>query len=163
MRYDQVRPMIKSGDLLAWTHRGWGSWYDFKIQMVRMFTRSEYSHVGVAWVSAGRVWVIEAVTPKVRVFPLSKLSPFYWLPMPVGPWDEERETAALAPVGDDYSQWQAIVSIAHKPTRDNLWQCAELAHMIEALFGIELGKDITPKGLVRAAQALGVATHWVMV
>ncbi len=161
MQYSQARQQIKSGDLLAWTHRPWSSWYDFKIQMVRVFTRSEYCHVGVAWVSAGRVWVIEAVTPKVRVYPLSKLLPFYLLPLPVEPWTREHEERALDPVGDDYSQWQAIVAIASRPARDNLWQCAELADMIARVGGIDLGTDITPKGLVRAAQTLGVPTYWI--
>lgn len=36
MKYKEIRPLIKSGDILAWSHRGWKSWYDIKIQFVRM-------------------------------------------------------------------------------------------------------------------------------
>ena len=81
MIYKQARPMIRSGDVLAWSHRGIRSWHDLKIWLVRMFTRSEYSHVGTAWVVGNRVFVIEAVMPKVRIYPLSKLGDFYWLQM----------------------------------------------------------------------------------
>jgi hypothetical protein len=38
MRYQRARPMIRSGDILAWSHRGIRSWRDLKIWFVRMFT-----------------------------------------------------------------------------------------------------------------------------
>ena len=75
-KYSEYRDQIKSGDLLAWSHRGFRSWHDFKVQAVRLFTQSEYSHVGIAWVVGGRVFVIEAVEPRVRIFPLSKLGEY---------------------------------------------------------------------------------------
>ena len=53
MKYINFRENIVSGDLLAWTHHGWNSWYNFQIQMVRAFTQSEYSHVGIAWCTGG--------------------------------------------------------------------------------------------------------------
>ena len=69
--YQEVRSSIKSGDLLFWSHRELKSWYDLKVQIVRMVTRSEYSHVGVAWVTGGRVFALEAVVPLIRIYPLS--------------------------------------------------------------------------------------------
>jgi hypothetical protein len=57
MKYEAAREKVKSGDLLAWSHRGWRSWYDIQIQLVRFFTQSEYSHVGIAWVVGGRVHI----------------------------------------------------------------------------------------------------------
>ena len=82
--YANIRQHIKSGDLLAWSHRApwWASLRDCKIALVRLFTRSEYCHVGIAWVLGGRVFVIEAVKPEVRIYPLSKLAPFYWVQVP---------------------------------------------------------------------------------
>jgi hypothetical protein len=42
MNYTAARPQIKSGDLLAWSHRVpfWHSYRDFKIALIRLFTRS---------------------------------------------------------------------------------------------------------------------------
>jgi hypothetical protein len=97
-KYSEIRSQIKSGDLLAFRHEGWKSWHDFKVQLVRMFTRSEYSHVAVAWVVGERVMVVEAVEPCVRIFPLSKLGSFYWIPLNA-PWKKETEEKALSYVG----------------------------------------------------------------
>ena len=109
MRYAAARRRIRSGDLLAWSHRGWGSWYDLQIQAVRMFTRSEYCHVGLAWNVGGRMFVLEAVSAGVRIFPLSRLMPCYWLPLAAA-WDGTVEEIALAHVGERYSKWQAVLA-----------------------------------------------------
>jgi hypothetical protein len=152
MNYAAARPRIQSGDLLAWSHRGWSTWHDFKVQMVRAFTQSEYSHVATAWVVGGRVLVIEAVMPLVRIYPLSKLGEFYWLPQRA-PWMPETEEYALAHVGEPYSQLQAMQAFFHNLKPDGLWECAELALNIAKQDGIDLGDKATPTAVVRAAQA----------
>lgn len=148
--YEKIRSVIKSGDILAWSHRKWSSWYDLQIQAVRFFTQSEYCHVGTAWVVGGRVFVIEAVTPKVRIYPLSKLLPFYLIPLN-DTWAMQAEEFALAQVGCDYSKWKAIKSFFGKPDYDSLWQCAELTVEIAKLNGIDLGEHYTPSAVVQAA------------
>lgn len=152
MKYAEARPQIRSGDLLAWSHRGWGSWYDIQIQMVRVFTQSEYSHVGVAWVTAGRVFALEAVQTGVRIFPLSRLLPFYWVPLG-GAWAAEVEAWALAQVGEPYSKWQAVLAGLGllRAGEDNIWQCAEYAQEVARRQGTPLPGKATPAALVRAA------------
>lgn len=148
MRYESARPHIKSGDLLAFSHFGWKTWHDWKIQGVRMFTRSEYSHVGIAWVVGERVFCLEAVMPLVRIYPLDKLGEFYWIPTNVN-WTKEIEDVALSIVGQEYSQWQAIQSFFDAPTKDHLWQCCEYAMEILYLAGIDIDSPKTPTGIVR--------------
>lgn len=160
MKYSHVRPMIRSGDILAWSHRGIRSWHDFKIACVRFFTRSEYSHVGTAWVVGSRVFVIEAVMPKVRIYPLSKLGDFYWLSMSAY-WRKATETLALAHVGDEYSQMQALVSPFHTPPDDYRWECAELVARIARQDSIDLGAVYTPSAVVLAAQKRGALLAYV--
>lgn len=152
MKYAQAREQIQSGDLLAWSHRGWGSWYDIQIQMVRVFTQSEYSHVGVAWVTAGRVFALEAVQTGVRIFPLSRLLPFYWLPMGAS-WESEVECWALQQVGEPYSRWQAVLAGLGllRAGEDNIWQCAEYAQEVARRQGTPLPSKATPADLVWAA------------
>lgn len=163
MNYAAAREHIRSGDLLAWSHERWGSWYDFKVQLVRMFTRSVYCHVGIAWEISGRVFVLEAVSAGVRIFPLSRLLPFYWVPLRAA-WEPEVEAWALRQVGEPYSQWQAVLAgfALLKPGADSIWQCAEYAAEVARRAGVELGADVTPQAVVLAAQRLpGTVTHYV--
>jgi hypothetical protein len=165
MKYSEARPLIQSGDLLAWSHRDpwWRSWRDFKIAMVRAFTQSEYSHVGTAWVIGNRVFVVEAVMPLVRIFPLSKTGEFYHLPLQAS-WSDAALNFALAKVGHHYSQIQAMQAFFDLPQADDLWECAELARAIAKQDGIDLGNKATPTAVVRAAQLRGatctLVTPW---
>lgn len=160
IQYSTYRNDIKSGDLLAWSHRRWGSLYDFKIQMVRMFTRSEYSHVGVAWVVAGRVFVIEAVEPKVRIYPLSKLGDFYHTRMNA-PWRPETEEAAIGFVGHKYSQLHAVEAFFEPLADGDVSECAALVLQVYKQDGIDLGSRATPDAVVRAAQMRGNPTFYI--
>jgi hypothetical protein len=147
--YLEVRDRINSGGVLAWTHRGFRTWYDIKIQAVRFFTRSEYSHVGVAWVVGGRVLVIEAVMPLVRIYPLSKLGSFYLLPNN-NIWTPDVETFALSHVGQKYSQWQAVKAFfGISSPDDGLAQCAELVRGILQAQGEDITVNATPSEIVQ--------------
>lgn len=156
MDYRTIRPYIKSGHLLAWSHRApfWRSWHDFKIAMVRFFTQSEYSHVGMAWVVGNRVLVIEAVTPLVRIYPLSKLGDFYHIPIN-GRFGYEALSFALSRVGEPYSQLQAMASPFAELREDTKWECAELCIAIGKRMGVDLGRIATPSEVVRTAMLNG--------
>ena len=150
MKYSQQRDYIHSGHLLAWTHRSWKSWYDIKVQIVRFFTQSEYSHVGVAWRIGGRLFVIEAVVPQVRIYPLSRLGSFYHIPV-AAHWTPEVTEFALQQVGKPYSQWKAIKSFFGPVKQDSYTECAETAIVILASAGVNLGVLATPTAVVREA------------
>lgn len=160
--YSARRHKIRSGDLLAWSHRGWGSWYDMQIQAVRIFTRSEYCHVGVAWVISGRVFVLEAVGTGVRIMPLSRLLPCYWMPLGAA-WSARAEEFAIARVGEPYSKWQAVLAGLQRltPGDDRIWQCAEFVVVVLDQVGIDLGPDCTPSSVVLAAQRRGAPLHYL--
>ena len=134
MKYSDARPAIRSGDVLAWSHRGWKSWYDIKLQLVRMWTRSEFCHVGVAWVVVDRVFVLEAVASGVRLMPLSQLLPAAWISR--GIWNAECEKRALEALGSPYSYWDAIAGSIGKLDigEDNRWQCSEYVSYVLSLF-----------------------------
>lgn len=152
MKYSEARKHLKSGDLLAWSHARWRSWYDIKIQLVRMFTRSEYCHVGVCWCVGGRVFVLEAVSAGVRIFPLSRELPFYWIPLRAA-WESEVEMWALRQVGEPYSQWQAVLAGLGllKVGEDSIWQCAEYTAEVLRRAGIDVGIGATPTAVVASA------------
>lgn len=158
MNYTAIRDQIQSGDVLAWSHYEWASWYDLQVQAVRICTESEYCHVGLAWVAGGRVWCIESVEPVVRVVPLSNLvgRGFYWLPMRVQMSEQELEFA-LAKVGHGrYSKLQAVQAQLGTLAIgvDDQWECAELVIAARRLSGCDLGNKATPAAVVLAAQTL---------
>lgn len=152
MKYDDARGEIRTGDLLAWSHGGWGSWHDIQVSLVRMFTQSEFSHVGLALVGAGRVFILEAVGSGVRLFPLSRELPFYWIrrPRPLGP---EAVDFAFDRLGDGYSRLQAIRAFFGTLAlgEDDQWECAEYVLSILKADGEALTNVATPTGVVRAA------------
>lgn len=159
MNYPAARPFLRSGDLLAWGHEAWRTWHDLEVQFVRVFTRSEYAHVGVAWCVGKRVLVIEAVVPAVRIFPLSRLLPCYWLRDEIREqWDNKAELTAMAIVGQRYSKVEAIKSAITKvvPGANEKWQCAEAAAFIRSKLLLEdFGDAPTPTGLVTRALRQG--------
>lgn len=162
LTYEAVRGHIKTGDLLAWSHRAWGSWYDLQVQAVRFFTQSEYCHVGVAYTYLDRVLVFEAVGAGVRIFPLSRLVPFYFAPLGLS-WNDAAEAFAWSTLGKGYSKWQAIeahLGVLHAED-DDLWQCAEFAQAIYKRLGLVMNCKPTPTQIVLAAQDFGAAVRHV--
>jgi uncharacterized protein YycO len=163
MKYADARPQIKTGDLLAWSNGGWGSWHDIQVNFVRMFTRSEYSHVGLAWVANGRVFIIEAVGTGVRIFPLSREIPFYWVRKP-SPLTQEAIEFLFERIGAPYSKWQAILAGigALAKGRDDIWQCAELVLSALKLDDDGLGDiDATPTAVVKEAMRQWGAVQFI--
>lgn len=147
MKYDDFRLHIRSGDVLAWSHReGWlNSWHSFKVNLVRLFQMSEYSHVGIAWNVAGRVFVLESVNPVVRIVPLSNLLPAYHL-RGAGGMSDAQVRRALALVGKGkYSELEAIKGqFAATDIANDRWQCAEYVNYVLDIMRFKA----TPSGLV---------------
>jgi hypothetical protein len=165
MRYNEARPLIRSGDVIATTHKDWNSLYDLMVMAVRVGTMSEFCHVGLVWEVGGRLFVIEAVTPKVRLVPLSHFAPagFYWLPLDTPISDPELEHA-MSKVGvAEYSRWQAILGGLKRLSigTDDSAQCAEFVIECRRLSGVDLGDVATPAEVVEAALARGAPMRLV--
>ncbi len=151
MKYSELRPAIKSGDVLAWSEGGWTTLHDIEVSIVRMVTQSEFAHVGVAYVVGGRVFVVEAVCPLIRIFPLSKELPFYYLRTPNAWWNDNSEFKLLSRVGLPYSKWEAIKAFFTKDTNGQMvWECAKLVN--QTLLEFDSGFDDindTPTAVVK--------------
>ena len=154
MHYLTARPTIRSGDLIAQSHGSWTSWHGIKVNLVRMFTRSTYSHVGLAWVVGGRVFMLEAVKPKLRIYPMSKIGDFYLLPLNAV-WSVKAERLALEEVGVDYSEAVAIRAFFSQLRDEDVRQCAAYVLAVLRADGIKLGNRATPDAVVLAAMRRG--------
>jgi hypothetical protein len=161
MKYETYRESIKSGDILAFSHEGWKSWSDIKTQAVRIFTRSNYSHVGVAVVLAGRVMVLENVVPYARLYPLSQRGSFYHIGMKDVVWTGELEEKAFSYIGSKYSQWQAIKAFFVNLGRGNTSQCAALVSELMYAANIYMGDRQTPDAIVLQSLLLGYPLLYV--
>jgi hypothetical protein len=153
MNYEDARKELKNGDIIALSHSSWSSWYDIQIQAVRIFTESEYSHVGIVWTFAGRVFIVESVQPVVRITPLSNLAKdgFYVVPTLVDISDQEMEFL-MSKVGiAKYSKWQAILAYLKLLNigADDFYECAEFVIVARALSGLHLGGTATPSAIVQ--------------
>ncbi len=149
MRYQEARPKIRTGDVIAWTHKPFNSWYDLQVQAVRFFTRSEYSHIGIALAIGCRLFVLEAVSAGVRIMPLSHDLPFFWIPV-AGDFNDEVIELAFEKLGDKYSKIEAIKAffVKLKPGDNNVWECAEYACYILNKAGIAIDCKCTPSEVV---------------
>ena len=154
MKYSEARPLIRSGDLLAFSEGDWKSWHGIKISLVRMFTRSTYSHVALAWVVGGRVFALEAVVPKLRIYPLSQLGSFYHIPMKAQ-WKEETEEFALSKIGVEYSQTVAIQAFFEPLDDGTVQECAAYVREVLLIDDINLGNRAVPDSIVFEAQRRG--------
>lgn len=154
MNYSTARESIRSGDLVAQSHGDWTTWRGVKVNLVRIFTRSTYSHVGIAWVIGGRVLILEAVKPELRIYPMSRIGNFYLLPLQAK-WCEVAENLALKNVGVEYSELIAIKAFFGPLEEGDVRQCAAYVLTVFQADGIDLGNQATPDGLVLAAMQRG--------
>jgi hypothetical protein len=126
MIYSNIRSTIKTGDLIAFSGGNFSTVYELKVSLVRAFTRSEFSHIGVAWVTEGRVFLLDAVIPKIRIFPLSLDLPGYLIRMP-NQLSKDATEYALSLIGQPYSNLEAIKAFLNnvKNGENGVWECAE--------------------------------------
>ena len=157
MQYELARPLIQSGDVIFQSHRPLRSFYDLQVQIVRMMTRSEWSHVGLAWSVGGRLFMLEAVSAGVRIFPMSRAGDFTWVQR--GGFTSGMEELALAHVGEPYSKWAAIRSyFGASNNTDTNWFCSEL---VCAVLGLPV-HDQTPAEVMRyLTEYEGLSTRFV--
>lgn len=146
--YNKVREQIKSGDLVAFSHGSWTSFRGILTNIVRIATRSTYSHVGVAWVTANRVFVFEAVNPMTRIYPLSALGDFYLIPTNAN-WCESAENFAIENLGVEYSELIAMQAFYKELDKNDARECAAYAKAILGRAGVFVGLLARPDTVIQ--------------
>jgi len=161
MNFSEAKRKIQTGDMLAWSHYDWSTWYDLQVQAVRIGTESEYCHVALAQVDQdGVVWVIESVVPVVRRVPLSAVLSAhgcYWAPLKTD--FSPAETAYLKSVIGvaEYSKIDAVMAQLNLLTlgASSKLECAELFILARRLSGLDFGPKATPAAVVAAVLDAG--------
>jgi len=158
VEYVDMREDIESGDLLAWStdNTSWSS--SLLTMIVRFFTLSEFSHVGIAYREDGRVYVLEATIPQIQLRPLSEVKGFYHIPMRIQ-WDLQLQDYLKHFVGKPYSIIDCIRGYLGKTdVSDDRWQCAEVCNDFFRHANIELGDAYTPSKVVRESLSVRRST-----
>ena len=163
--YSETRQEFQSGDLIVLSHYKWTSWYDLQVMAVRLFSATEYCHIGVCVVLGGRVWVAESVSPVVRFIPLSNYAEdgFYVIPTRTVMQEGELEFL-LSKIGKaKYSKWQAIKAYLKrlKLGADDEYECAEYAICARRLSGLDVGPVAVPANVVKQAMKQGMRMYYV--
>jgi hypothetical protein len=123
MKYATIRPYIKSGDLLFFRGTGLMAW------LVRVWTNSDYSHVGMAWRIGGRILILECRPTHGGVTISRALSDELGDKITVvstyANWNSGSEERALEYLGKSYGWWSAIRGgFGYAPTSKSV-DCAE--------------------------------------
>lgn len=136
--FEKYRGIIRTGDIIM--YRGEGVFG----RLVRMWTGETYSHIGVAYVEYGRIFLIEAQDGVgVVKRPLSETGEFYILKHDIE-FTDYMSTLAHSKIGEKYSYLDAVLAGLGLGTIDNnRWQCAEF---IRHVFG--LPSDINTPGKI---------------
>ena len=158
MRYAEARPLIASGDLLAFSNPR------FVSRLIRSWTGGSYSHVGIAWRYRDRLFVLAAKEGGygVCLLALSEQLPVYWLKTGVV-WTDEVEDLATRRLGKPYSYEDcALVALGRQPRHDDE-VCSVYAATVLKTAGLELPlPSYTPAALVAAALELGAEMRLVI-
>lgn len=124
--YHDIRDELRSGDIIVASKGNMKSFNNFLSLLIRVFTASSYSHVGVVIKLGNRCFVVEATPPVVRLYPLSKLDSFYVIKMEET-LTKEDENRLFEYVGMPYSDWNSVASyFSGKPLANGKLQCAQL-------------------------------------
>jgi uncharacterized protein YycO len=125
-KYSQIRKDIQTGDLLAWRTNSIGGASDALLSLYQKIFKAEFSHVGMAVVLGSRVFVVEAIPPVVRIYPLSLKRDFHLIKCNVEQKDSYIDFL-FKWVGDDYSLLDLAKTCLGFSTSTQSFYCSELA------------------------------------
>lgn len=136
--YLEIRDQIKTGDAFFSHHTGLGG------KIIQYFTKSEYTHTGIIWRANKRLFLIEAVIPKVRMVLLSNQGDFTLVQTGVTPSEQVLDTFFRELDSGIYSRWECIIGYFGFNKEDSRWQCSELVKYFYRLCGRQLFGKATP-------------------
>lgn len=151
MLYSAARPLIQSGDLLAWRGRTPLG------RLIRAVTGGSWTHLGVAVHLYDRLFSLEAIEGVgTRLALLSELTPFDWLATDAV-WSDDIAGTAFERLGRPYSYTDAALMGVGLPTVMGGDICSEVAHDVLRACGARglPANPLPPAGLVEAMMDAG--------
>ena len=150
--YSEIRSEIKTGDLIAWNDAEIDSFFGFVLYLYQKILKANYTHVGVALRIGGRIFIVEATPPEVRLIPLKMTSDFYHIKANVKANPQNQIKFLLATLGTRYSLWDMVKAVFKLGRSNNDFYCSELAGHFYNEFGHLTDRDVgfSPDTIVNA-------------
>lgn len=124
--YSEIRSTVTTGDLIAWNKPGFKSTTGMLLLLYQKILKAKYTHVGVAAVLGGRIMIIEATPPAVRIFPLSMLTDFDIIKTEIADIPNHLDVL-LTQLGKPYSLLDFFRGIFHISGGNSKYYCSQLA------------------------------------
>lgn len=148
--YSKKRNEIKTGDLLAWKTTRINSFFDFILFLYQKILKAEYTHVGMVVKEGGRIFIMEATPPVVRLFPVSMTEDFYIIHTNIEPKSSHVDVL-LKDIGKKYGIMDLIRSILKLGNNTSEYYCSELASHFYNEIGYINNEDagLTPDSIIK--------------
>jgi hypothetical protein len=141
MKYAEARDLINDGDILLYGNDG-----TLISRVISWWTKSEFTHVGMAYRLGQRIFVIEAYPGQgVRMEPLSLRIPKKVKRMGFV-WTDLADGIAMNDMMKPYSKWEASLAGLGFRTKDSngRYICTKYVAEICKALGFEFECDYTP-------------------
>lgn len=124
--YSVIRGGLKTGDLVSWKTEKITSFFTFVLYIYQKILKPKSTHVGIVINIGGRILVVEAIPPAVRIYPLSMLDNFYYINTNVKQKNSNLDIL-LREVGVSYGAFDLIKGILLNNKDGDELYCSELA------------------------------------
>lgn len=124
--YSEIRGSITTGDLVAWNKPGFKSATGMLLLLYQKILKAKYTHVAVTAVLGGRIMIIEATPPAVRIFPLSMLEDFDLVKTEIADIPNHLDVL-LTQLGKPYSIMDFFRGLLHISGGNSDYYCSKLA------------------------------------
>lgn len=127
VQYSEIRSSLKTGDLVSWKAGKINSFFTVILKLYQKIFNPKSVHVGIVFVIGGRIFVVEARPPQIRIYPLSRMEDFYLIRTNI-PDHKNDINLLLTKVGVKYGLVDLIRGILFGKGKNNRFlYCSELA------------------------------------
>lgn len=125
IRYSEIRDTLKTGDLVSWKAGKINSLFSFVLKIYQKILKPKSVHVGIVLCLGGRIFVVEARPPAVRIYPLSMMDDFYLVKTDI-PFEQNNIDFLLREVGVPYGVFDLIQGLLNLDNDHSEVYCSEL-------------------------------------
>lgn len=150
--YSEMRNEIKTGDLIAYDTEEISSFFSFVLFLYQKILKAKYTHVGIAVNLGGRIFLVEATPPEVRLIPLSMCGNFYHIKTNMTTSQDSMLSNLFSHLGKKYSLMDLAKSVIGFSNDPSDQYCSELAGDFYNQFGYLVDRKAgqTPDSIVEA-------------
>ena len=136
VRYSDIRDSLRTGDLVSWKAGKVNSFFTAVLKIYQKILKPKSVHVGIVFVIGGRIFVVEARPPAIRIYPLSQMEDFYLIQTNI-PDEKANVDFLLQEVGVEYGILDLVRGLLFADGKNNKQQyCSELGSLYYEVVGL---------------------------